>query len=521
MKKVALLLALCMLFTMALTGCGQETTADPGDQTQDDTTTPDTGDTEQTGEKRTDLHLSMAEVPSVLDPHYANMIVEQDIIAQIYEPLIFIEDDGTERPMLATDYTVSEDGLVYTFNLRQGVLFHNGEELKASDVVFTIERCRPSARMYSYVEPIASAEALDDYTVVITLGYEYAPFIKYVGELDIVNEKFLTEVGDDGFATQTCGTGPYMLKEFVQAQSASVTAFPDYWQGEAPIKDIDWKIITDTSTALLAFESGELDYVSVPTANWPDVEASGKYHTELLETNHTTYLMLNHEVAPFDNKLVRQAMSYAINRDDMCLMAVDGLATQAVTMARPSQVFGATEDCTIFNYDPDKAKELLAEAGYPDGFNAGTISTITGYFEKVAQVAQSNFQAVGIQCDIAMQESSSYNADCINGNFEIAVMGVSMGTDYAMFDQIYCTQFIDNLNQARYSNPEVDDLFAQGVATLDKQERQEIYDQVIEIVQDDAVYIPVFFKQKSVAYDKDLTAKFYLSSTLFYEWSWN
>ena len=128
--------------------------------------------------------------------------------------------------MLATDYTVSEDGLVYTFNLRQGVLFHNGEELKASDVVFTIERCRPSARMYSYVEPIASAEALDDYTVTITLSYQYAPFIKYVGELDIVNEKFVTEVGDDGFATQTCGTGPYMLKEFVQAQSASVTAFP-------------------------------------------------------------------------------------------------------------------------------------------------------------------------------------------------------------------------------------------------------------------------------------------------------
>ena len=141
--------------------------------------------------------------------------------------------------------------------------------------------------------------------------------------------------------------------------------------------------------------------------------------------------MLNHEVAPFDNKLVRQAMSYAINRDDMCLMALDGLATPAVTMARPSQVFGATEDCTVFNYDPDKAKELLAEAGYPDGFNAGTISTMTGYFEKVAQVAQSNLQAVGIQTDIAMQESSAYRTDCINGNFEIAVMGVTVGTDYA------------------------------------------------------------------------------------------
>ena len=522
MKKLALFLALCMVFTLALAGCNQATDPDTGDQTQDDTTTQsDTNDTTQTGSTRTDLHLSLAEVPSVLDPHYANLIVEQGIIAQIYETLVFIEDDGTETPLLATDYSISDDGLVYTFNLRQGVLFHNGEELKASDVVFTINRCKESARMYSYVEPIESVEALDDYTVAITLSYEYAPFIQYVGSLPIVNEKFVTEVGDDAFATQTCGTGPYMLSDFQQALSVAVTAYPDYWQGEASIKDIDWKIITDTSTSLVAFEAGELDYISVPSANWLDIEASGLYNTELLETAHTTYLILNHEIEPFNDKLVRQAMSLAINRDDMCLMGMDGLATPALTMARPDQVFGATEDCTTFEYDPEAAKELLAQAGYPDGFNAGSITTMTGYFQKVAQVAQSNFSAIGIQCDIEMAESSAYMTDCINGNFGIAVMGVTLGSDYAMFDQIYASQFIDNLNLARYNNPEVDELFAQGVATVDKQERQDIYAQVIEIVQDDAVYIPIFFRQNPVAYNKDLTAEFHLSTTLYYEWSWN
>lgn len=521
MKKLALFLALCMVFTLVLAGCqndsGEPNTNDPGQSqgadNQDD-------QNQSSGEKRTDLHLAMAEVPSVLDPHYANLIVEQTITSQIYEALIFIDDDGTEYPCLATDYTISDDGLVYTFNLRQGVKFHNGEEFKASDVVFSIERCRESARMYSYVEPIASVEAPDDYTAVITLSYQYAPFIQYVGALWIVNEKHVTEVGKDAFATDPCGTGPYMLKSFEPTLSTSVTAFSDYWGGQAPIKDIDWKIITDTSTALVAFEAGEIDYIGVPSANWEDIKANSKYTTELLEANHTTYLVMNHEVAPFDNKLVRQALNYAINKDDMCLMAKDGLAAPAYTLAKETLVWGATNDTTVYEYDVEKAKAKLAEAGYPDGFDAGAIKTIGAYFEKVAQIAQSNFAAIGVTTTVEMCESSAYMADCIAGNIGLAVMGVTVGTDFAMFDQVYATQFINNLNLARYSNPTVDDLFKQGVATTDHAERQAIYKQLIDIVQEDAVYIPVFYGQSPVAYNPNLSPKSHVSGNLFKEWSW-
>ncbi len=517
MKKLALFLALCMLLTLVLAGCGDSpsTNGQNGSQGQGQSG-PSSG-----GEKRTDLHLALVEVPSVIDPHYSNLIVEQTIWSQIYETMVFIEDDGTERPVLATDYTVSDDGLTYTFNLRQGVKFHNGEELKASDVVFSINRCKESARMYSYVEPIAKVEAPDDYTAVITLSYQYAPFVQYVSSLAIINEKHCTEVGDDAFATNPCGTGPYMLDDWQQAISVSLTAFPNYWQGEASIKDVSWKIITDPSTALIAFEAGELDYASIPTANWEDIQNNDKYTSELSITNHTTYLILNHEVAPFDNKLVRQALNYAINKDDMCLMAADGLASVAVTMAKPGLVFGATEDCPTYSYDPEKAKSLLAEAGFPDGFDAGPIKTISGYFEKVAQIAQSNLSAIGVTSSVEMCESSSYMSDCISGNFGVAVMGVTLGRDYAMFDQIYCTQFIDNLDLARYSNSEVDELFKQGVATVDKAEREAIYKKVIDIVQEDAVYVPIFFKQKPIAYNPNLHVTTYLTSTFCYEWSWN
>ena len=517
MKKLALFLALCMLFTLVLTGCN----SNPSTNDQNGSQGQDQPGSSSDGEKRTDLHLALAEVPSVIDPHYSNMTVEQTIGNQIYESRVFIEDDGTERPMLATDYTVSDDGLSYTLNLRQGVKLHNGEEFKARDVVFSINRCKESARMYSYVEPIASAEAPDDYTAVITLSYQYAPFIQYVGSLAIVNEKHCTEVGDDAFATNPCGTGPYMLNDWQQAISVSLTAFPDYWQGEAPIKDIAWKIITDPSTALIAFEAGELDYATIPTANWESISSNDKYVSELLTTNHTTYLILNHEVAPFDNKLVRQALNYAINKDDMCLMAADGLASVAVTMAKPGLVFGATEDCPTYSYDPEKAKSLLAEAGFPDGFDAGTIKTQGSYFEKVSQVAQSNLSAVGVTAQIEMCESSSYIADCVSGNYGVAVIGVSLGSDYAKYDQIYCKQYINNMNLARYTNPKVEELFKQGVATIDKAEREAIYKEVIDIVQEEAVYVPVFYIQKAVAHNPNLHTTTYVNNNLYYEWSWN
>ena len=512
MKKLALVLALCMVFSIVLAGCSSD---------QEQSSTPDgQSSTDNETGKRTDLRLALQEIPSVLDPHYANMTVEQWIAAQIYEPLYFIEDDGTEVPTLATDYTISDDGLTWTFTLREGVQFHNGEPLKASDVVYTIERCRGAARMYSYVEPIADVTAPDDNTVVFTLGYEYAPFLNYIGSLMIVNEKYCTEVGEEGMRTSTCGTGPYVLKEHNQNIETTLQANPNYWREEAPIKDISFKIITDTSTMLIAFESGELDCVTVPSPNWEAIQATGKYTTVLNDAIHVSYLMMNHIVEPFDNKLVRQAVNYALNKDDMVLMAMDGLAAPAMTLAKPGYVFGATEDCPTYPYDPDKARELLNQAGFPDGFDAGAIKTISGYFEKIAQVAQSNLADVGITATIEVCESSAYNDDCIGGNFSLAVMGVTVGTDMANYDMIYHTKYIDNLNCARYSNPEVDALFDEGVATVDKAEREQIYKELISIVQEDAVYAPVFFRQSPVAYDPGLNATFYLSQNLYYEWSW-
>lgn len=510
MKKHALLLGLSLALALMLCACDSGT---PSTEPAADPSATDSG-------PRTDLNLSSTEAVETLDPHYTARSADRAVEFQIYEPLYLIDDDSSEIPLLATDYSVSEDGLTYTFNIRQGVQFHNGEELKASDVVFSYERSMESAHMYSYVEPIVSVDAPDDYTFVIELKAAYAPFMQYVAAIPIVNEKQCLEAGED-FALNPCGTGPYTLSDYQQNVSLSLQSFPDYWDGEPPIHTVNIKVITDTSTALLSFEAGELDYVSVPTASWADVQASGKYNTLTPTSLAVAFLSMNNEVAPFDNKLVRQAVNYALNREDICLMSLDGLAEPISTIANPDYVFGVSDDCISYDYDPDKARELLAEAGFADGFDAGSILVSSGVLEKAAQVVQSNLADVGITATVEMSESSAVVTDCMSGNYTLACMQVGRYPDFATYDMLYQTQYIDNINLARYSNPEVDELFNRGVVTLDQNERLAIYDEILSIVQEDAVYAPMFTPVSPIAYAKELNLTTHLVGSFFKEYSWN
>jgi len=301
----------------------------------------------------------------------------------------------------------------------------------------------------------------------------------------------------------------------------NLVAFEDYWGGAPSIKKINWRVINDTSTALIAFESGELDVISVPTANWEAIKAQNKWTTRLYDLIHVTYVVVNHEVAPFNNVLVRQAINHAINREDMVLMAADGIAKPAFTMANPDFIFGATDDVTVYNYDPAKAKALLAQAGYPNGLTIPPIITITGYFEKVATILQANLDAIGVKTNVEIREVSTYASGMITGDFAIGIMGIVVGQDYDMYRATYATDRINNLNLARYSNSKVDELFNIAGQTLDREQRLKYYKELISIVQDDAVYAPVFFRQTPMAYDKNLNYKQRLNYVYLKECNWN
>ena len=512
--------------TLGLAACsGGNTSADTGSAS--DTESASSAGQEAAGSGsasgRTDLNLRIGDAFSTVDPH--NLSLNSDIMLsrQIYEPLYWINDEGEEIPMLATEYSVSEDGLTWTFQLREGVTFQNGDPLTAQDVVYSYERCFDNAYMQEKVEAIDSVTAPDDSTVEMHLKYQFSPLMEKIAAIGIVSQSFAEANMDDqgllGF--NACGTGAYSVKEAIPDVSITLEAYSGYWGGEAPIKTLNFEQITDETTAVTAFEAGEIDVMSIPSANWAQISESGQYNTDSRPSNHVVYLIFNTEAAPFDNRELRQAIAYAINREDIIAVAADGLADPATSLAT-SYMLGYTEDHMTYEYDPEKAKELLAEAGYPDGLDIGSMKTMSGsYFEKVMQVVQSQLAEVGITSTIEGMDGNSLVEDCITGNFTLADMGQNLSLDYDFLKTYFNEEYINGLNMARVSDSQIQELFEQGASTTDKEERLAIYQESEDLTQELCAYVPLYNLQTTTAWNKDLNYTPSVTGVLYKDCSWN
>lgn len=512
--------------TLGLAACsGGNTSADTGSAS--DTESASSAGQEAAGSGsasgRTDLNLRISDAFSTVDPH--NLSLNSDIMLsrQVYEPLYWINDEGEEIPMLATEYSVSEDGLTWTFQLREGVTFQNGDPLTAQDVVYSYERCFDNAYMQEKVEAIDSVTAPDDSTVEMHLKYQFSPLMEKIAAIGIVSQSFAEANMDDqgllGF--NACGTGAYSVKEAIPDVSITLEAYSGYWGGEAPIKTLNFEQITDETTAVTAFEAGEIDVMSIPSANWAQISESGQYNTDSRPSNHVVYLIFNTEAAPFDNRELRQAIAYAINREDIIAVAADGLADPATSLAT-SYMLGYTEDHMTYEYDPEKAKELLAEAGYPDGLDIGSMKTMSGsYFEKVMQVVQSQLAEVGITSTIEGMDGNSLVEDCITGNFTLADMGQNLSLDYDFLKTYFNEEYINGLNMARVSDSQIQELFEQGASTTDREERLAIYQEIEDLTQELCAYVPLYNLQTTTAWNKDLNYTPSVTGVLYKDCSWN
>ena len=509
MKRFLTLLLAALVAATAFSGCSQQPASNGGDS----------GTEADASGKRTDVKIYCEGVWSTLDPYgtgctsYTNMYLAN----QMYECLVYVNDNNEIVPVLATDWTVSDDGLAYTFNLRQGVKFHNGETMKASDVVYSFNRAMGEAPLETYYKPIEKVEASGDNAVVITLKSVFAPFVSYLENIPIVSEKYATA---NDLLTSECGTGAYKLVSIEMNTECKMTAFDDYWKGKASIQDVTFQVITEGTTAVVAFESGDIDYMFCYNVSaFAPLKDSGKYNTALTATYHTANILLNNKVAPLDNKLVRQALSYATDRDTMIAIAYEGLAQPAYLMAN-TNTFGVSEDqyYNHYEYDLDKAKDLLAQAGYPNGLDLGKMTVISGsYHEKYAQVWQQSLSQIGVKIELVGSESCV--ADCTAHNYVTATMGNGFTSDFAYNSAHYTPD-----NMANYDNPVVTDLFSKAASELDNTKRQDYYKQIIDIIFDECPNIPIFNKQIPWVWNKNLNATPHLNSGhpyYVYEMSWN
>lgn len=521
-KKGKALAAVCCAaaLTLSLTACSGASGSNTGSDGMAASATDGAETSQSAG--RTDLNIRIGDAFSTVDPHNLSLNADMGLCRQIYEPLYWLNDSAEEVPMLATEYSVSEDGLTWTFKLREGVTFQNGEALKASDVVYSYERCFDNAYMQEKVEAIDSVTAPDDTTVELHLKYQFSPLMEKIASIGIISEAFAEENMDDqgllGF--HACGTGAYSLAEAIPDVSVTLEAYPGYWGGEAPVKTLHFEQITDDTTAITAFEAGEIDVMGVPSANWEEISANDAFETSARPSNHVVYLIFNTETEPFNNKELRQAVAYAVNRQDIIDVAADGLADPASTLAT-SYMFGYTEDHMSYEYDPEKAKELLAQAGYPDGLDIGSIKTMAGsYFEKVVQVVQAELAEIGITSTIESMDGNSLVNDCITGNFAMADMGQNLSLDYDFLKTYFNEEYINGLNMARFSDSHIQELFDKGASTTDKEERLAIYKEIEDLTQEACAYVPLYNLQTTTAWNKDLNYSPSITGVLYKDCSW-
>ncbi|MEZ3462825.1 MAG: ABC transporter substrate-binding protein [Lachnospiraceae bacterium] len=386
----------------------------------------ETKDTEEGGS-----HITIG-IPQDLDslvPSLSQGAGTQEILYNIYEGLYKPDSEGNLVPAVASDYTMSEDGLVYTFTLRDGIKFHNGNPVTVEDVKYSIETCaglnggEPVISAFSNIE---SVEAPDDGTVVITLKESSSPFMAILSTV----EAAIVPADADDLQTNPVGTGPYRFVSRSLQENVVLERFDDYWGEPAHIKDITLKVLADSDSIVMNLEGGAVDLVA-RVSTQQAAELGDDF--EVLEgtMNLVQAMYLNNAAAPFDNEKVRQALCYAVNKQEILDFVSEGKGTPVGSSMFPA--FGkyyVEELNDLYTTDLEKAKALLAEAGYPDGFSF-TMKVPSNYQQHVdtAQVVAEQLKQINVTANIELIEWETWLNDVYQGrDFEATLVGVDAST---------------------------------------------------------------------------------------------
>ena len=424
-----------------------------------------------------------------LDPHVAVAAGTKEVMFNVFEGLMKPTSDGDLTPAIAESYTLSDDQKTYTFTLRQGVKFHNGETVTADDVVYSIQRCADDTNgepLVSAFKAIESVEKVDDQTVAITLKAPDNEFLAYLTTA-------ILPADYDQQDTAPVGTGPFKFVSRSVQENLIVEKFADYWGEKAHLDKVTFKIYEDANALMSALSAGSVDMAGHLTIDQVDTIGTGTYKTLEGTMNLVQALYLNNDVKPFDNEKVRQAMCYAVNVDEILDLTSEGHGTKIGTSIYPA--FTKYFDASLadaYPYDVDKAKQLLADAGYADGFSM-TITVPSNYTPhmNVAQVLVEQLAKVGITATIKPVEWETWVSDTYtNRNFESTVIGFDAATLSA--GALLNRWMSDNdKNMINYNNPEYDKVMQEANASTDDAKQTELYKQAAAMLSETAanVYI--------------------------------
>ncbi len=483
-KRIFALFLSALLLATVLCACGDTKPQEAGGVGSD--TTSSSGEAITGGELVVGISQDLGDS---LDPYQLTAAGTREVLFNIYEGLVKANASGAYVPAVASESSVSEDGLTYTFPLREGVLFHNGQAVTPDDVVYSFETCAETTVDTALAAALSAVQDIsaEGSTVTITLDEPNPDFLSYVGMVSIVPADY------DEQSTSPVGTGPFRFVSRSVQENLIMENFADYWGEKAYLDKVTFKIFEDANALMSALGAESVDMAVHLTIDQVNTLNAGAYTTLEGTMNLVQALYLNHAEAPFDNEKVRQAMCYAVDVDEILSLTSEGHGAKLGTSIYPAFTKYFDESLNdAYPHDVEKAKQLLAEAGYEDGFDM-TITVPSNYTPhmNVAQVLVQQLEQVGITATLEPVEWETWLSRVYAGrDFEGTVLGFDAATLSAGALLNRWTSDDEN-NMINYDNPDYDKLMEQAAVTTDDAKQTDLYKQAAKLLSDTAanVYI--------------------------------
>ena len=462
MKKTGKTAALALTMSMAVTAMPFGVSAEETDKTV--------------------VRINMESEPDNLDPWLSAASDTEAVFHNVFEGLVLFDETGALIPGLAESWDISDDGLTYTFHLRDDVTFHNGKAFSAEDVVYTYESLSGlggEEALSSKFKNLTSVEAVDDYTVTMTLAEADAAFLQYT-------RVAVLPKGYEDQSSAPVGTGPFVFEKYVPGQMVVLEKNEDYYD-ESRMPKIDEAQIYIMGDVLTALQSGQLD-AGIVYADSADY-LTGDFTVNSSPQNMVQLFALNNSATPFDDVRVRQAFEYAVNKDQIIDGVFAGYATELYSNFSPVMSYFYNDELEdVYTYDVDKAKELMAEAGYEDGFDI-TITVPSNYQKHIdtAQVIAQQLKQINVNATIEPVEWGQWLEQVYtNADYQTTVVGLTGKLDPNDILGRYVSDYAKNF--MKYNNPDYDKLIEEAKTASDE-ERVELFKECQKMLTDDAAAV--------------------------------
>lgn len=456
--------------------------------------------------KKNKISIAMKADPKTLDPQKSIDTMSNKSITLIYDTLLDLDENLNLKPNLAESWERLDDCNV-VFHLKKGVKFHNGEELKAEDVKFTLERAASSPQTLYLFKPITKVTVIDDYTVQVTTDKPFGALLNNLAAVQggIVSKKAVLEYGDD-YVNHPVGTGQYKLKEWLPGNRIVFEGFKDAYQGTPNFEELTYLTIPEVSNRMIALETGEVDVAfDIGIMDKETIENSNNLELVEVESPALLYLGFDQTNPIYQNKKLREAIAYAIDNQTFVDVVFRGSAVAGDSpLPKASPAYNG--NVKKYNQDIEKAKKLLAEAGYPNGLDIELWCMDDGPRVDMCVIIQDQLKKIGINVEIKIFEFGAYVSKTALPNKELYFLSwnSSGDGDVALYPLFHSSQHGAPGNRSFYSNKEVDKLLDKARVSVDEEERKSLYKEIQNILQEDLAIYALAYPKINLAKNKEL-----------------